>query len=282
MIRIECIDLVTKQNISGVSSFKTLSDVKDIQYYDYFIIASETSKHYEHLKYICSKVENKKILVEKPLYDKTYKLLESNNLIFTAYNLRFHPVLEKLKNEIEKEHVYYVNAICGQYLPTWRPDQDYRLSYSANIEQGGGVLRDLSHELDYLTWLFGDINKIDSINTKVSELDINSDDIFTAIAVTKNKTILNVTVDYISKAPMRRLIIHTENKTIEADIIHNRIAISDRDTKEDITFLDKKDKNHTYKKMHESIINDELDVVCSFDAGKKIVNLIDGIEFKEL
>jgi len=104
MIRIECIDLVTKQNISGVSSFKTLSDVKDIQYYDYFIIASETSKHYEHLKYICSKVENKKILVEKPLYDKTYKLLESNNLIFTAYNLRFHPVLEKLKND-DSEYV---------------------------------------------------------------------------------------------------------------------------------------------------------------------------------
>ena len=282
MSGIKCIDLVTKQIVSGVLSFKSLNDVADIQDYDYFVIASETYKHYEQLQYICSNVVKKKILVEKPLYDKLYELPEHNNLILTAYNLRFHPILERLKKELENEQVYYVNVICGQYLPTWRPTQDYRVSYSADAMKGGGVLRDLSHELDYLTWMFGDITELYSINSKISDLDINSDDIFTAIGLTKNETIINVTLDYISKIPMRRVVVHTKNKTIEADVIKNSITIGERNTPESTTFFDKKDKNYTYKKMHESIINDDLDSVCSFDEGKKIVGIIDSIEFKEL
>ena len=282
--QIAAIDVVTKQNIQnkGALSFKELSDVQDFEHYDYFVIASETAKHYQQLKYVCSKVDNKKVIVEKPLYDKCYEAFTCNNKVFTAYNLRFHPVLQKLKNIIENEQIYYVNAICGQYLPSWRPNQDYRLSYSADINQGGGVLRDLSHELDYLTWLFGGINKIDSINAKISDLDINSDDIFTAIAVTDDKTIVNVTVDYISKIPMRRLIIHAENSTVEADLINNNITISDKKASVNVINIEAKDRNYTYTKMHEAIMNDEFKTVCSFEEGKKVVDIIDSVEFKDL
>ena len=282
--QITAIDVVTKQNIQnkGALSFKELSDVQDFECYDYFVIASETAKHYQQLKYICSKVDNKKIIVEKPLYDKCYGNFTCNNKVFTAYNLRFHPVLQKLKNIIKNEQIYYVNAICGQYLPSWRPEQDYRLSYSADINQGGGVLRDLSHELDYLTWLFGDINKIDSINAKVSDLDINSDDIFTAIAVTDDKTIVNVTIDYISKIPMRRLIIHAENRTIEADLISNSITISDKKASINVINIEVEDRNYTYTKMHEAIMSDEFKTICSFEEGEKVVDIIDSVEFKDL
>ena len=279
---IESVDLVTKQNIDNINTFKKLDDVKNMATYGYFIIASETSKHHSQLKYICSKVRNKKIVVEKPLYDKNHDFFECNNTVLTAYNLRFHPVIDKLKELIKSEKVYYVNVICGQYLPSWRPRQDYRQSYSADINQGGGVLRDLSHELDYIVWLFGSINSINSINTRISDLDINSDDIFTAIAVTEKKLIVNLTVDYISKVPLRRLLIHTKNKTIEADVIKNSIVITDKMSNRDVIEIDAEDRNYTYSKMHQSIITDNFNVVCSFDEGKRIVDLIDNIEFKEL
>ena len=87
------IDVVTKQNIDNIKTFKILDDIKDISIYDYIIISSETIKHYEQLKYICNKVSNKKILVEKPLYDKKYEDIKTNNTIYTAYNLRFHPII---------------------------------------------------------------------------------------------------------------------------------------------------------------------------------------------
>jgi predicted dehydrogenase len=281
---VSSVSIVSKQNIQLEDTvvYEALSHVKKITDYDYFVIASETNKHYQQLKYICDKVSGKKIIVEKPLFDKQHEVFECNNKVFTAYNLRFHPVIEQLKRLIKNEQVCYVNAICGQYLPQWRPEQDYRQSYSADIKQGGGILRDLSHELDYLTWLFGEFKNIDAINTKVSDLDISSDDIFTAIAVTESKVIINVTVDYISKTPIRRLIIHTLKNTLEVNVINNSIVIYDKKSNKKVIDVNKEDRNYSYTKMHESIINNNFNTACSFDEGKNIVNIIDSISFKEL
>ncbi len=279
---VSSVDLVTNRYIEGIESFKTIEDVKDMDIYDYFIIASETVKHYEQLKYICSKVSEKKILVEKPLYDKNYKEIKTSNHIFIAYNLRFHPVIDKIKELIKNENIYYANIICGQYLPTWRPQQDYRSSYSADINRGGGVLRDLSHEIDYICWLFGDIEKIDSINTKISDLEIDSDDIFTAIAVTKNRIIINLTVDYISKIPMRKLIIHTEDKTIEADMIKNTLYLRDKLDTERVVDIEEADRDYSYTKMHKSLLENNYETACSFNDGKRVIEIIENIEFKEL
>lgn len=279
---VNSIDIVTKQTLDDKSTYSLLADVPDLTHYDYFVISSETNKHYKQLLYICSKVEDKKILVEKPLYDRSYDDFTCRNHVFTAYNLRFHPVLQQLKHLLENEPVYYVNAICGQYLPTWRPSRDYKKSYSADIKQGGGVLRDLSHELDYLISIFGDIKKIDSINTKISDLEIDSDDLFTAIAITKEQCIINVTIDYISKVPLRRLIIHTKEQTIQADLIANTITLTDKNSDTKAVLNDPIERNYTYREMHKAIINDNYTNVCSFKQGKNIVELINSIEFMEL
>ena len=279
---VSSLDLVTKQNIPDAIRFENISDVTNIAEYDYFIISSETVKHYEQLKYICEKVNNKKILVEKPLYNHANEDIKTNNKIVTAYNLRLHPILKKLKQILKNEQIYYANVICGQYLPTWRPNTDYRQSYSADIEQGGGVLRDLSHELDYIDWLFGGIKTIDSISTKISDLEINSDDIFTAIATTKNKTIINLTIDYISKNPIRRLIVHTSGNTIEADMINSTLVIYYKNGNKENIEIEEKDRNYTYTEMHKAIIKNDLDEICSFEEGKKIVDIIENIKYEEL
>lgn len=279
---ITSIDVVTKQSLEDIQYYSKLEDIEDFSMYDYFIIASETVKHYNQLKYICSHVQHKKILVEKPLYDKKYEKIETTNQILTAYNLRFHPVLVRLTELLKDEEIYYANIICGQYLPTWRPEQDYRNSYSADINRGGGVLRDLSHELDYITWLFGNISKLDAINTKISDLEISSDDIFTAIGISDRNIIINVSMDYISKMPMRRLIIHTKTHTIEADMIKNTIAVSKESANCKTIECQSIERNYTYTKMHEAILTGSYENVCSFDEGSEIVNIIENIKYREL
>ncbi len=280
---VDNIDLVTKQEVEAIKTFKHLNKISNLDIYDYFIVSNETIKHYEYLKYICSKVKNKKILVEKPLYNKLYDTFILNNQVFVAYNLRFHPVLSILKNMLKFEEVYSTNIICGQYLPLWRPDQDYTRSYSADINQGGGVLRDLSHEIDYSTWLFGEIESLQYISTKISDLKINSDDIFTSIFVTKKKTIVNLSIDYISKLPIRKLLIHTKNLTIEADVINNIITTYDKNANQNNVKIDIQDRNYTYFKMHEAIIdNDSNKALCTFDEGIKTIEIIDNIKFKDL
>ena len=92
---------------------------------------------------------------------------------YTAFNLRFHPVIQWLKDNIESQNVIEVNAYCGSYLPDWRPDKDYRKIYSAQKELGGGVHLDLTHEIDFLLWVFGDPMSTMSTRRKM-EIDMIS------------------------------------------------------------------------------------------------------------
>jgi len=276
------IHLVTKQVIEGAVCFSSLQEVDCIEGYDYYIICSETAKHYDQLMYIASKVNSKKILVEKPLYDKYHAEAVLNNTVYIAYNLRFHPVLVKLKQMLGNEDIYSANIVCGQYLPTWRPQQDYRKSYSADLKLGGGVLRDLSHELDYMMWLFGTVKNFQYISTKCSDLEIQSDDIFTAIGIASSNAIVTVTMDYISKHPIRRLLIHTKSKTIEADVINNVIKVYDKFGKVEEVVLSAIDRNATYDSMHRAILSSADDNVCSFAEGLEVMAMIQAVDFKEL
>lgn len=279
---ITSIDIVTKQELPEKATYKDLQDVTDLSSYDYFVIATETSKHFEQLKFLCSKVVDKLILVEKPIFDKNRPQLICSNFVAVAYNLRFHPLLQKLKELLSHEDVYYANIVAGQYLPTWRPEQDYRDSYSAKLSLGGGVLRDLSHELDYINWLFGDFTIVESINTHISNLEIEADDIFTALAKTSKGTIINVTMDYISKMPMRRLTIHTKHKTIEASFITNTIDLYDLNGIKETIECDKIDRDYTYMAMHNSVLTQNRDFLCSYEDGLKVMEQIGSVQFKRI
>ena len=271
------VDIVTRQSVDGLKMYSRLEMVKNLNEYDYFVIASETAKHFEQLNYICARVTGKKILVEKPLFDKAYDKFKLNNTVFVAYNLRFHPVIQHVKKLIKQEQAYYANVICGQYLPTWRPHRDYRTSYSADIQQGGGVLRDLSHELDYAAWLFGDIVEIKAINTKISDLEINSDDIFAATALSANKTIMNIAVDYISKTPIRRMVIHAREHTIEADMIQNIVVSHDKKGNKEVFDFGAIDRNMTYHSMHKAALSEDDNALCLYDDAAKTTLLIDQV-----
>ena len=78
----------------------------------------------------------------------------------TAYNLRFLPSLQAYRERIQFGvigKVLSVRCEIGQYLPSWRPGSDYRQAVSASRALGGGALLELSHEIDYLRWIFGEV-----------------------------------------------------------------------------------------------------------------------------
>ena len=111
---------------------------------EYFVIANETSEHHSALKPVLS-YKIPKIMVEKPLFSTSLENLPENSQsqVRVAYNLRFHPLLQHLCSEIKEQIVLLVQIYVGQFLPDWRPQQDYRKSYSVSRTQGGGALRDL-------------------------------------------------------------------------------------------------------------------------------------------
>ncbi|QOW61707.1 Gfo/Idh/MocA family protein [Treponema pedis] len=272
------VDIVTNQHVENHRCFKKLIDVSNINFYDYFLITSPTNLHYEQLVYLNTYLNGKKIFVEKPIFDVPHSV-NLNNFVFVGYDLRYSFIIDELKKIIKTRSVMFIQAYVGQYLPTWRKNIDYRDSYSASQKRGGGVLLDLSHELDYIQYLCGSITEIRSYNDKISDLEIDSDDIFTAIAKTETGTIVNVTMDYISKQTMRYCIIHLNDKTIYADFISNSIKVVSIDGAVHTIACENEMENYSYWNMHYDILgSDQLDKkACSFNEAASIMKLVHDI-----
>ncbi len=115
------------------------------------------------------------LFIEKPVgsgldgLDELEAIVEEKHLVAAVgYQFRFHPKLGKLKAMLPSMgKIHRVHARWSEFLPTWHPGEDYRESYAGRDDLGGGVILTLSHVLDYLRWLFGDL-EIESASTKAS------------------------------------------------------------------------------------------------------------------
>lgn len=127
------------------------------------------------------------ILLEKPISHSMERIDElssavqkSGAKVLVAFQFRFHPSLMKAKELIANNEIGRIisaNVHFGEYLPAWHPWEDYRISYAARADMGGGVVATQCHSLDYLPWLVGE--KVESVfgyTAKLSDLEIDVED----------------------------------------------------------------------------------------------------------
>lgn len=270
---IESIHIVTKQTLANKITFPSLDAIETLDNYDYIIIASETYKHFEQLTYLDSHTYQKLILCEKPLFETEKILHISHNTVFVGYVLRFYPLLQKLRTLLLNEKVLSATVYCGQYLPTWRQNVEYKTSYSSKKLEGGGVLLDLSHEIDYVQWLFEEMTDIKSYQLKISDLEIDSDDIVTLIAKTKKGVVLSLSIDYISKITRRQIIVNTIEHTYALDFINNSLIQKDKAGLEKRYELESLERNSMFKEMHQSILCNAT-LACTYDEAQNVMKTI--------
>ncbi len=245
---------------------------------DYILVCSETYQHHQTLKIIEKNFKNKIVLVEKPLFHKPVNFNFKNNKYYVGYNLRFHPVIKFLKNRIKKNEVFSVSIFCNSFLPRWRKKRDYFNSYSSSKVRGGGVLLDLSHEIDYLQWIFGKIDKIEYKKIKkISNLKIKSEDLAQVIGRIKNiNYYLNLT--YFSRFEERRVIIDSKKETIIGDLVNYNIKIINDKSLKIIKF--KKNINQTYVEQHLAILNNQPKNLCNIKDAKNTLSFIERLKNK--
>ena len=265
------IDIVSKQNIKDKQVYSSLEKAP-LEEYDYFIVSSETFKHFEQLNYINNKVQNKIIFCEKPLFE-THQVVSLNNDVYVGYVLRFHPLMQLLKELTTDEIIYFASIESGSYLPNWRKGGDYKKSYSASSKKGGGVVSDLSHELDYIEWLFGKACEVNSMKDKISELDINAEDLAIITLKTERKTLVNIILNYFSKIAVRNILAHSSEKSFNLDLINGTLKVQDKNG--EIIRYEKKhlERNAMYRDMHLDVLK-EKNYVTSYQEGINIVKLI--------
>lgn len=251
--------------------FKDLEEL-NLQEYDLFIIANITTSHFKTLEFLDQNVKEKIILVEKPLFQKDIEFIPSNNnQIYIAYLLRFHPIIQDLKQLVDGKEVYFAKFICNSYLPNWRK-LDYRQNYSAKKELGGGVMLDLSHEIDLAFYFFKELSLKFSQNLKISELEITSDD-FTFLALSAKNTSIHIELDYFSKLNQRKILFHTKENSFEADLVHNKLNIYDKTN----NFKSKTYENDTFKtlqNMYKAILEKDQNL-CTLEEARRVLRLCD-------
>ena len=194
--------------------------------YDVVFVTNPTSMHYETVERFAAHTDS--LFIEKPVFDSTnvdesiFKLIEGKPC-YVACPLRYNPVLQYVKNNVDFDKVISARAISSSYLPDWRPGQDYRKTYSAHKDLGGGVSIDLIHEWDYLTWLFGMPTECKQMICKVSNLEIDSDDL--AVYIGRNeKTSFELHLDYFGRQTLRTLDLFTDEETIHCDLIGGTVS----------------------------------------------------------
>tara|TARA_B100000787_G_C16169261_1_gene285541 strand:+ start:338 stop:1237 length:900 start_codon:yes stop_codon:yes gene_type:complete len=267
--------IFTKQNIKKFKSFNNLSYIKVINP-DYIIIASETYNHLNQLKYLEKNFTNKKILVEKPLFHKFYNLNFKKNNIFINYNLRFHPYIKKLKEILLKEKIYDIKFITNSYLPNWRKNISYKKNYTVLKSKGGGVILDLSHELDIINNFFKKISIVNVLFGKKSDLTKDTED-FLRLTARSNKTNISLDINYYSRNEIRVILIDSKNFSIYVDLKRNIFRLN-RD-KKSFELRKKYTQDFTFLKTHEAIINGkDKSSLSKLNDGLKVLKMIQNIK----
>lgn len=208
-------------------------DLTTIAGYDGIVVASPTAHHVEHLQ--AALATDARVMVEKPLalLDDAGRLDDlvalAGDRVMVGFNLRLHEPLERLADLLHGGTVGSVVAgrlWFGSWLPDWRPQVDYRETYSARLDLGGGVLLDAIHELDEALWYFGDDLEVHAAFVgRVGPLEIDVEDTVKALLLADGIVPIEISLDYLSRGYRRGVEVIGTDATVRFDWATSELTI---------------------------------------------------------
>lgn len=193
-------------------------------------VAFITNPTFMHIKTAleCASMDMK-LFIEKPVDCSTAELgklvdeVDKRRIVsYVAYNLRFHPVIKHLKVMLEGKDVYHASVYNSSYFAGWRPHQDHLKSYSASKEKGGGVILEMSHEFDYIKYLFGDILDVRGFAGRAGNVTLDAEDYMDAGMITQRAPV-NLHIDFLSEHTERTIKVDFKGGYLFGDIVNSRI-----------------------------------------------------------
>jgi len=259
---------------------------------DAAIIATPATKHID-IALILAKASIH-LLIEKPISATSsdvaslIEICQSKKIVLmTAYNLRFQPSLKEFRKQIKFKEIGKVLSVrveVGQYLPSWRLGSDYRKGVSAQKDLGGGVLLELSHEIDYISWIFGNYKWVKAHVSKQSSLEIDVEDhaniVFGIESDKDNEIVVSLNMDFIRHDNTRQCIAISEKGSLRWDGIKGEVSWFSKASKEwKVIFSQPTEQNYTYKKEIDSFFSaiEKGNVPVTGEDGLKAVQVIDAI-----
>lgn len=264
--------VLSRRILEDVSSYSDLDEAIKVFNPTHVVIANETSEHGPTLHSLREKTQAA-ILVEKPLYAFLPKEpVRNSDNVFVAYNLRFHPLVKKLKDALHGQKIVSWHAYVGQNLEKWRPGRDYTKVYSASKELGGGAIRDLSHEIDMFRYFAGASDLKAAHGGHFSKLNSTADDHYSVLLSAANCSHANIHMNCMDRIVQRFVTAHTEEESFSIDLISGRWRTSKSDENHTI------DGNTSYVEMARAFLSGSKGELCTYQEAWETNVLIEKAE----
>ncbi len=261
----------SKYKVNVITSFEQAKNLN----IDCLFVATPTSLHIESLRFAVE--NNLHVFMEKPLIHTSEGLEQAKALMkdhggvfFIGFMLRYHPLVKKIKSLLDEGGLgpaFNARFSFGSYLPYWHPYEDFRISYAAIKELGGGVINTISHELDLIQYFFGNPKTVYCQASNFGHLGIDVEENCEAIFEYPDK-VISLHLDYLQKDYDRTISILCENGKIVWNWHDSQVKISRHSEDSMSITLESFEVSQLY-----------VDEVIDFIAGIKSGESINGLNF---
>lgn len=259
----------SKNKIKKYTNINYLENLKNLNIFEFVILANSTNNHLKYLKIL---IKNKKnIYCEKPIYFKNFNIskirkdiIKSNILVFVGYQLMVHEKIKFLQKKLNKEKIISFIFKVGHDFRKWRKKNFFKKNYFLNDKKGGGVIFELIHEINLIQNIIGKISYIKTIRKKIISKKIT--DLAISVIKTNNGCTGVLYQDMISPHFFRNYKIVTNNKVYELDMIKSELKINNK-----IRIFNEK------KKSHQDLLKDNLILFTQMIKKKSLISFDNSI-----
>lgn len=263
--------------------FDSLEKALESDSFSHAFICTPTAQHVSNLEKIVS-AGILRIYLEKPVshswegIEKIINTVKSDQKIVLGFDLRLDPGLLMVRKLIVSEKFgrpLSATSFVGQYLPDWRPLEDYRNGSSALKSKGGGVLLDLVHEFDYLFWLLGKARRIAGIYQNNPELGIETEDLADVLIHFESGAQATIHLDYHQRKLERFCLFTCTKGSIRWDLANRKVDWVDQYGNTGVMDFSSTERNDRFifilKAFMEMEKNENL---ASFDEGLESLKMV--------
>lgn len=252
------------------------------------ILCSPASLHVpQAIEFVKAKIP---VLIEKPLSlnmgSTNYLKRLSQTLsvpVLVGYCFSHCDSLNKLVSLYSNNHAgesFYVRIECSSYLPNWRPVQDFKNTVSANPSLGGGVLLELSHELEYANRIFGPFSELFAKINKINSLGLDVEESAEIILTNRDNLRVSIHIDFCSRAIERTCRIYGDQSVLKWDGINDRTSLY-KDGKELEFWQFSKQRNDMFIKQLKHFfecVSLNIQPMVTLENGINVLQLIESIK----
>ena len=241
------------------------------------IVATDTGRHVddivEALEAGCS------VLCEKPLAPALASVTGRvdaawRSRVFVAYCLRFHEGIAAFRKHLNLIGVLHsVRIECQSYLPGWRAGRAYQESYSARADEGG-VLRDLSHEIDYASWLFGAPRALTARLDAGSRLGIEAETAADLLWRTPSDVTVSLRLDYLTRKTRRVMTARGTHGEVTWDASAGTVTV-ETDEADAVVHAIPHDRDSMMRRQVEAFLIGEAPELCRLEEGLVVLAMCD-------